>query len=704
MMWGIIVSTENELINKSYYQTIIDTNKEEHPIKILGEMYKEEMQKERPELSAIRFAQGEVYFLNHDYEAAIYKWQYPLDEQFISWAQKNIADTHMEMGLLEHAEKFYMEVQTESVKLKSEVLLQLFSLYIQQGQHEKSVNSLKKAVKLNPDYTNVTEIAQTYFEDIKDWDNAVELAVNEAIRTESLSWFEILEGYARQGFTSNFEPNYFNEVLVTLLHIDPYRFESLTEGLWNSYKQSDVYVPWLEAINQLLLNHRMEASYICKKLPNLFEESYFYLISGGLLIEDISNLVKNHLTNWIELSSVSDTLASSTAILAWEEIFPTELAATLIHEAEHHFENSTPNHNGRREGMKFFDSIKSWAEKEGLLEDLSEYIKPMLDEFNMDVASPSRIRNLIKAAIEFMLEQKVELENVILEEINWNEEVLTELHDIQSLLGKMEKEKATIMADSFRKLKNSVSNNVKKELPKILRNCSELVKEDSDFSKLHIVLNEEMNKRIADYMENDVLIKFKQNFEEWIEDCEREFQDSQNRCTELAKSMNQQFHEEKMVLSGDFKVLDDWKRDIERISRGALRFDKVNILLRNNPSQLLLKGVGKVLGSISKNKDMLHSRYKNYIENADYSEIAGEIIHSFIQQLELFEESIKWDVNRFISNPQTELHSLIEEVQVDIEKHNDSLNRLREKPEIYRDPLTLFELKLRQYELMNRIS
>ena len=150
--------------------------------------------------------------------------------------------------------------------------------------------------------------------------------------------------------------------------------------------------------------------------------------------------------------------------------------------------------------------------------------------------------------------------------------------------------------------------------------------------------------------------------------------------------------------------MDDWKRDIERISRGALRFDKVNILLRNNPSQLLLKGVGKVLGSISKNKDMLHSRYKNYIENADYSEIAGEIIHSFIQQLELFEESIKWDVNRFISNPQTELHSLIEEVQVDIEKHNDSLNRLREKPEIYRDPLTLFELKLRQYELMNRIS
>ncbi len=703
-MWGIIVSTENELINKSYYQTIIDKNKEEHPIKLLGEMYMEEMQKERPELSAIRFAQGEVYFLNKDYEAAIYKWQYPLDEQFIPWAQKNIADSHMEMGLLDHAEKYYMEVQTESVKLKSEVLLQLFSLYIQQGQLEKSVDTIKNAVTLNPDYTDVTEIAKTYFEDIKDWDSAVELAVNEAIRTESLSWFEILEGYARQGFTSNMEPNYFNEVLATLLQIDKYRFESLTEGLWISYKQSDFYIQWLEVINQLLLNHSIEASYTCKKLPTLFEESYFYLISGEFLIKDISNLVNNHLANWIELSSGSDTLRSSSAVLAWEETFPSEIAATVIDEAEHQFENSTPNPNGSQEGMELFNSIKTWAEREGLLEDLSEFMKPMLDEFNMDVASPTRIRNLIKAAIEFMLEQRVELENVILEEINWNEEVLTELYDIEHQLGEMEKEKASIMTESFHKLTNKLTKNIKVELPKILRNCSELVKEDSDFSKIHMELNEEMNRRITDYMEKNAIPEFKDSFQAWIEDCEREFQDSQNRCNAFNDSMNQQFNEEKLTLTGDFKVLDDWQRDIDRISRGVLRFEKVNILLRNNPSQLLLKGVGKLLGSISKNNDMLHTKYKNHIENVDYSEITGEIINSFIQQLELFEESIEWDINRFFSNPQNELHSLIEEVQMDIEKLNDSLNKMREKPELYRDPLTLFELKLRQYELMNMIS
>ncbi|MBN6206313.1 hypothetical protein JYK21_07600, partial [Ralstonia pickettii] len=316
------MTTENVLINKSYYQTIIDKNEKEHPIKILGEMYMEEMQGERPDLSSIRFSQGEVYFLNHDFEAAIYKWQHPLDEEFIPWAQKNIADAHMEMGLLGDAENFYLGVQTESVILKSEVLLQLFSLYIEQDQLEKSVETIKKAVELNPDYSYVTKVAKTYFEDINDWENAVELAVNEAIRTESLSWFEVLEGYGRKGLTSKFEPNYFNELLIVLLHMDKKRFENLTEVLWSSYKQSDYYLLWLEAINDLLLDRTIEQTYKWEKLPILFKETYFDLISGRFLIRDISHLIPNHLTNWLVLSSVSDSFISSTAILSWNEVFP----------------------------------------------------------------------------------------------------------------------------------------------------------------------------------------------------------------------------------------------------------------------------------------------------------------------------------------------------------------------------------------------
>lgn len=701
-MWGIIMTTENELIHKSFYQSMIEENNQEHPIKILGRMYMEEMQSERPDLSSIRFAQGEVYFLNHDYEAAIYKWQQPLEAPLIPWAQKNIADAHMEMGLYDDAERFYKAVESQSIHLKSEVLLQLFSLYKQQGRQERSVVTIKKAVSLNPDYPQVTEKAQTFFEDIKDFDSAIELALREGIRTESVSWFEILEGYARQGLTSHHEPSYFNEALATLRHIDPYRFENLTVALWNTYKQSGYYMQWIEVMNKLLLNEKTERTYIWKKLPTLFEETYFDLISGRFLIRDISNIIQSHLSNWLALSAASDTLKPSTAILAWKEIVPSETAATLASEVElNNVERSESNQNGREEGIELLESIKVWADKEGLLERYTTFMNPKLEAINLEVASLSDIRDLIKAAINFMLKQRVELENVILEDIHWNEERLTELQSIHDQLGDMEKEKASIMTQSFNQLKNKLNEDVQNHIPSLLQKCSDLVKEDSDFSNLHLTINEEMNKRIAVYLEENVLQDFKYHFQKWLKDCEREFKGSQTRCHELSRDINEHYQKEKLMLAGDFDVLGDWQRDIERISRLLLRHEKVNILLRHNPSQLLLKGAGKLFGNLSKNKDLLHSRYQNYIEHADYREVAGEIIQPFIQQLELFEESIEWDVNQFFTNPVEEINGLMEEVQADIETYNESLNRMRENPEIYRDPLTLFEVKLRQYELMN---
>ncbi|MCG5105030.1 tetratricopeptide repeat protein [Oceanobacillus alkalisoli] len=698
------MTAENELIMKSFYQTIIDENEKEHPIKTLGVMYMEEMKGEQPELSAIRFAQGEVYFLNQDYEAAIYKWQHPLDKAFIPWGQKNIADAHMEMGLLDYAEKFYQEVETDSVLLKTEVLLQLFSLYIQQDKQEKAVDIIKKAVQLNPDYADVTEIAKRYFESIQDWDSAIELAINEAIRTESLHWFEVLEGYANLGVTANHEPSFFNNVLVTLYSIDKYQFERLTAGLWNSFKQSEFYFRWLEEINQLLLYENMEASYNWKKLPSLFKEGYFYFISGRFFMNDISALVPDHLTNWLAVSQVSDRLSSSAAILAWNELFPSALDAALVQEAEQAFKNASPSQNAKEEGIELLDSIKVWAEKEGMLEGLTEYMGPRLDEYKIEEVGPTRVRDVIKDALAYISDQQAELENVVLREIDWSEEVLTELHEFRQEILDVEKEKAKTMTSSFRDLEHKLMEKVQVKLPELLKNCSDLVKEDSDFSKLHLVLNEEMNNRMAHYMEMEVLADFKSATEEWLETSEREFQESQMLFNEVSENINEQFKEEKVVLSGDFKVLDDWKRDIERISRGASRFEEINILLRNNPSQLLLKGAGKLLAPLSKNKEMLLGRYKDYIENADYSEVAGEMTNTFTQQLQFFEESIEWDVNKFFLHPQEELHHIIEEVQAAIAEQNGSLNKMREQPELYQDPLILFELKLRHYDLMNEIG
>ena len=207
------MTIDEKLINKVYYQTLIDGKEDLHSMKLLGDLYMEEQKKELSDLSYIRFSQGEVYFHNRDYEAAIFKWE-NISNELEQWAKKNMADAYFELELLSTAEDIYQTIYTDSEVLKTEVLLQRFTLYIEQGKLERAVEVIKEAVSLSPDYSEVTEIARSFFEEYKDWHNAVELAVNEAVRTGNLQWYDILHTYVEQGRTMKMPPSDFSEVLI----------------------------------------------------------------------------------------------------------------------------------------------------------------------------------------------------------------------------------------------------------------------------------------------------------------------------------------------------------------------------------------------------------------------------------------------------------------------------------------------------------
>ncbi|WP_060668523.1 hypothetical protein [Oceanobacillus caeni] len=81
------MSFDHQLKTKSYYQTYMQENDEKQALLILGEKYVAERQKEVFDLSEIRFAQGEVYYLNKDYEAAIFKWE-NVSGELLPWARK----------------------------------------------------------------------------------------------------------------------------------------------------------------------------------------------------------------------------------------------------------------------------------------------------------------------------------------------------------------------------------------------------------------------------------------------------------------------------------------------------------------------------------------------------------------------------------------------------------------------------------------
>ena len=56
----------------------------------------------------------------------------------------------------------------------------------------------------------------------------------------------------------------------------------------------------------------------------------------------------------------------------------------------------------------------------------------------------------------------------------------------------------------------------------------------------------------------------------------------------------------------------------------------------------------------------------------------------------------------FFDHPFSVLNEALDEASKEIEWNKESLREMRMNPETYRDPLTLFQLRLRQFEWMTK--
>ncbi|MDE3837826.1 GTP-binding protein [Bacillus methanolicus] len=904
------MTLENQLIKKAFYETFMESG-EKNPVRVLGEAFLAGQKDETADLSAIRFAQGEVYFHNKDYEAAIFKWENTHND-LEPWAKKNIADCYYELGQLSIAEEIYKSIDTESSVLQSEAMLQLFSLYIDQGRLEKADQVIKKVVSFNPDYPNVTDIARAFFEKHQDWKSAIELAVNEAIRTESQHWFDTLITYTEQGLTKSFAPHYFSKSLVVLYGVDQARFEQMVLALWDSYRNESSYFSWLREFNHLFLNLDANREQSWKELSALYQETYFELIDGKYLMKELAEIIPNILTNWIKIADRSHALFASAAVLAWNEKFPTSISPEVVNDAENLIFHSRNETDGLEYSLTLFDSIVKWAEAqhvepghrfrwiirelvdfqthrlfiagtsgngksafinsvlgeniltaptssvivfkghdeteirkisdaeltavssfhefqemverrsnksfdnaiiefslpspilqensialidtpgfnernriEGealkylhfadsllfvldandpftereqeilmqirefapnlpihfllnkideiydeheaarIVEETSSRVRAFLPQANVfaysshlrsrkqqndlaeflknlnrQITEDDRIEKIlifIRKLIKHLLDKRAEIENSLAESIKWNEEMAAKLNGAINQLTDLEKEKARIITRTFRKVLKEIRSDLTKNIPKILRESSDMIQEDSDFRKIHLELNDEMNRRVHAYVNDHVLPKVYSSLQEWIVTANDELNHCQSFLEEISDGFNTMYGEERLKLNCDFKVIDDWRRDADRMTSGV-QIDKVNIFLRRTPYQMLLKSAGRLFGAFPQNNAMLYNKYKQFVENEDYLDVAETIIKKLLLQFELFEKSLERDISLFFRNPFAVLNQTVEETQKEIREKEKELENMRANPETYRDPLTMFEVKLRQYE------
>ncbi|MEI4831730.1 dynamin family protein [Bacillus sp. FJAT-53711] len=905
---------EKQLIKKIYYETFLMENETHPPLQVLGEAYLNEQKNEFSDGSYIRFAQGEFYYHHQDFESAIFKWE-KVNNELASWAQKNIADAYFELNQLSVAENVYTSITTDNKILMTEISLQLLSLYIEQNKLDSAFTVIKEAVSLNPDYPNVTAIARSFYEEQQDFGSAVELAVNELIRTESFPWFEVLKEYIDKGFTTTISPDYFYEVLTTLYNVDQVQFTQIVSSLWQSYKNEQTYLLWLKTINEFFLHIEIHSSDIWDKISSLYEETYFELIQGQYMLRQLHDIIPNLLTNWLKVANPSYSVFPSAAVLAWDEIFPSQIDSADVKHAENNLSYSTNHTDGLEYSLHLFESITQWAQRNELemghrsrwlvgeladlktnrllvtgtsgngkssfinsilgeniledsssnvvvfknddhteinaitdsaittsenfsefhnmmsmqrqtyrdracvefklpcrflsknrltfvvtpsfnrnndgrnetfeylhsvdellfvlnadspftdkerdillsiqehtpnlqihfllnkidniyseaeakrvmhdtqarintyfpharvfpysslytnsqqLNDLTEFIHFNFNHKNIDTERTEKLLFFIRKTITYLLDKRVEMENNLVDSISWNEDILVRLNGFINNLTAFEKEKIHSITESYRTMKNEITNDLTERIPKLLQSCSDLISEESDFGHIDIELNKAMNERVQNYLEQTVLPNLARSMQNWIATSNNEFLQSQTYLEEISEGLNSLCGENRIQLECDFKVLDDWRRDTDRMTT-RIQMEEVNILRRFTPAQFLLKSAGKLFGVLPKNKTMLYNKYTQYLENEDYTDVTASIMNKFFLQFELFENALERDITMFFRNPFGTLKQAVEDTHLTIQEKQNTLHKMKSSPEVYHDPITLFELRLRQYEVI----
>lgn len=905
------MTLERKLIEKKYYEGYIK-DRNELPIEVLGKLYVGEQRKNVPDLTSIRFAQGELYFHYQDYETAIFKWE-NISNELEPWAKKNLADAYMQLGELSTAEGIYKSVLSESELLNVEISLQLFALYIEKANFEMAYDTIKKLIVSHPDYNNMTTLARSYFEEQRNWDDAIELAVNEGLRTESLTWYEALVKYADLGLTSKYEPVYFLTSLKNVQKLDQSLFEQFALTLWKNYRKTSYYLDWLKEFNFLLHEVLKEETEPWKEMPSLLGETYMHLIAGGYPIKEIADITPSILSNFLSIADDQLSIVAAANILAWNDMFPATIEPYDVDIAESLVNKISESEVDLEDILRLFERILEWAadhdikvdkmfakkvlayipstahhllivgapgsganeyineligqtilaeeitsllsvkdgdylevkeitaEDDDVIENLSNFYDEQLSSNRDDdqvrsyeLSVPSRylnennwiittapfsndnqyleyglladsliyvinekslfsnseceklleiqekvpqltiqflvymdeidnekvaakrlqkvtttighyfpaseiamyakhgersvqlnkisrfyrehfaVRNIqeermaksimvTQDIITSLLDKRIDMEESLKTTLVMYEEMVSKLKGAKNQLNDVVAEKSQTITEGFESLKENAVHEIKEEIPKLLRSCKDIIKEESDFGKVHLLLNDEMNTRVGSYVNQTLLPNLYNKISEWIESSKEEFMKSQHDLDELCEGFNSLYEKNHLQLTGDYSILDDWQRDAHRMTSGV-RMDKMNILLRFKPSQVLLKSAGKIFGNIPQNKKLLYSKYHKYLETEDFSEAVVNIVETIIAPFDFFEKGIDRDVRMFFYPPQNVLEKTIEENSKEIQEYKGVLEKLKNNPEMFHDPLRLFELRLLQYDWLANTS
>ena len=104
-------------------------------------------------------------------------------------------------------------------------------------------------------------------------------------------------------------------------------------------------------------------------------------------------------------------------------------------------------------------------------------------------------------------------------------------------------------------MKDESRKEILKGIPKVLKQMSKQVSKDRDFRKIHVELNEEMNKQIQQYMDEVILPNLSSKVNDWFAIAKEELKNAKIFLEEIKEGFNSMLQEDRLQLHCDFKIL-----------------------------------------------------------------------------------------------------------------------------------------------------
>jgi tetratricopeptide (TPR) repeat protein len=284
-------------------------------------------------------------------------------------------------------------------------------------------------------------------------------------------------------------------------------------------------------------------------------------------------------------------------------------------------------------------------------------------------------------------------------------ELQNQIQLLQGVSGEVNKSKKDLLdwiQSQYDQRHEQLVLKIEAKVPRTMKSCASLVRVDSDFTNLHHLLNEEMNRELERVLRYDILPGYQNELEDWLDQCRQRISKFSEQKEQIAMVLSLIFKGGVEVPFGIEKLsrfVEDQRVEIVSLIKG-FSYDPSDTMLKLNMIKALLIGAGRFFGKFNTANNKLYDQYIKYFDTETFEDSAKACLGMISKQFPFFYIPISNELEKMFNAVTGILDDMIGTIQTDLDQIQLELDTFRSHPELIDDPIKLFRIAVRRQELL----